>query len=308
MSSRLLTSSRRRFAAATMIVLAAAACGSSSSGGSSGGGSSAAPSGPVTLTMWYWGNQEAHGLSTFLATSVSKYEAAAPQHQDQHRAAVDRQPDAQLRRGGEGQEGAGHRVPLGRHLGAPGRVGREPRADLRLHPGGRACALPERVRGHLGRQALERPVVRAAVVPDPVPQGRPRPGRHRLGAHHLEPAPVGLLDAAVEGHHPDRRRRQGRLVRRMALLDPRLGVADLGRRAEAGRRRDEEVHRPRPGRVVDAPRADDQRQVLERRHRLARPVPGPADLGRRQERDDGHGRHRRAQVRHPGRRRARSAS
>ena len=78
MSSRLLTSSWRRFAAATMIVLAAAACGSSSSGGSSGGGSSAAPSGPVTLTMWYWGNQEAHGLSTFLATSVSKYEALHP--------------------------------------------------------------------------------------------------------------------------------------------------------------------------------------------------------------------------------------
>ncbi len=76
--TRLLTTTGRRFAAAALIMLAASACGSSSSGGSSGGGSSAAPSGPVTLTMWYWGNQEAHGLSKFLATSVSKYEALHP--------------------------------------------------------------------------------------------------------------------------------------------------------------------------------------------------------------------------------------
>ena len=126
----------------------------------SGGASSAAPSGPVTLTMWYWGDQEAHGLSTFLANSVTQVRGPPPEHHDQHGAAVHRQPDAELRRRGEGQEGAGHRVPLGRHLGAAGRLGRQPRADLRLHPGGRARPLPELVRGHLGRQALERAVVR----------------------------------------------------------------------------------------------------------------------------------------------------
>ena len=33
---------------------------------------------PVTLNMWWWGNQEAHGATAFLADSVKKYEAAHP--------------------------------------------------------------------------------------------------------------------------------------------------------------------------------------------------------------------------------------
>ncbi len=69
-----LTPTWRRLAAAATVVLAAAACGSSSGGGSSAGNAS----GPITLTMWYWGQQEAHGLSTFLAKSVKKYEALHP--------------------------------------------------------------------------------------------------------------------------------------------------------------------------------------------------------------------------------------
>jgi multiple sugar transport system substrate-binding protein len=69
-----LTPTWGRLAAAAVIVLAAAAC-----GGSSGGGSSASKSrGPITLTMWYWGQQEAHGLSSFLTQSVKKYEALHP--------------------------------------------------------------------------------------------------------------------------------------------------------------------------------------------------------------------------------------
>jgi len=69
-----LTPTWRRLAAVAVTVLAAAACGSSSGGGSS------APkaNGPITLTMWYWGQQEAHGLSTFVADSVKKYEALHP--------------------------------------------------------------------------------------------------------------------------------------------------------------------------------------------------------------------------------------
>ena len=70
-----LTATWRRLAAAAAIVLAATACGSS---GSSGGSSTGSTSGPITLTMWYWGQQEAHGLSSFLAQSVQKYEALHP--------------------------------------------------------------------------------------------------------------------------------------------------------------------------------------------------------------------------------------
>ncbi|HYX85101.1 MAG TPA: extracellular solute-binding protein, partial [Gaiellales bacterium] len=55
------------------ILLLAAGCG----GGSSGGGTSSA-GGPVTLTMWYWGQQEANGLSTFVAQSVKAYEKEHP--------------------------------------------------------------------------------------------------------------------------------------------------------------------------------------------------------------------------------------
>jgi raffinose/stachyose/melibiose transport system substrate-binding protein len=62
--------------AAVAMLVAAAGCGSSSS--SSSGGSSSTPSGPVTLNMWYWGQQEAHGLTTFVNASVAKYHALHP--------------------------------------------------------------------------------------------------------------------------------------------------------------------------------------------------------------------------------------
>ena len=70
-----LTATWRRLAAAAAIVLAATACGSSGSGSGSSAGN---PNGPVTLTMWFWGQQEAHGLSTFVAQSVKKYETLHP--------------------------------------------------------------------------------------------------------------------------------------------------------------------------------------------------------------------------------------
>jgi raffinose/stachyose/melibiose transport system substrate-binding protein len=69
-----LTPTWRRLAAAAVIAVAAAACGS----GSGGGSSAAKSNGPITLTMWYWGQQEAHGLSTFLSQSVKRYEKLHP--------------------------------------------------------------------------------------------------------------------------------------------------------------------------------------------------------------------------------------
>src|SRR6266536_4495164 len=66
---------RRGVATALGVLLLAAGCGGSSGGGS--GGSSAA-GGPVTLTMWYWGQQEAAGLSSFVAQSAKAYQKLHP--------------------------------------------------------------------------------------------------------------------------------------------------------------------------------------------------------------------------------------
>jgi raffinose/stachyose/melibiose transport system substrate-binding protein len=60
---------------AVVALLAAAGCGGS---GSSSGSSQVASGKPITLTMWWWGQQEAAGLNKFVADSVRKYEAAHP--------------------------------------------------------------------------------------------------------------------------------------------------------------------------------------------------------------------------------------
>ena len=217
------------------LVAVAAGCGSSSGTSSEGGSTPASSSsGPVKLTMWWWGDQEAAGMKNFVADSVPEVRGRPPEHHDRHGAAVDRQPDAELRRGGEGQAGAGHRVPLGRHLEPAGRLGRQPRRGVRLHPPGRALPLPEHIRGHVGRQGVDGAVVRPALVPGAVPQGHP-PGCRRRGADQLGRVPGGLRHAECEGHHADRRRRQGRLVRRMALLDHGQPVPDARSRTSSRR-------------------------------------------------------------------------
>jgi raffinose/stachyose/melibiose transport system substrate-binding protein len=57
------------------LVAAGTGCGSSSSGSSS---SSEKVSGPITLTMWYWGQQEAHGLTDFVNQSIAAYHQLHP--------------------------------------------------------------------------------------------------------------------------------------------------------------------------------------------------------------------------------------
>ena len=64
-------------AAAVGIMLMAAGCGSSSSSDNSSTQPTSV-SGPITLTMWYWGQQEAAGLTKFLNQSIASYEAAHP--------------------------------------------------------------------------------------------------------------------------------------------------------------------------------------------------------------------------------------
>lgn len=61
--------------------IALSACGSSTPSSSPAGksGSPAAfPSGPVNLTMWWWGEQEAPGAKKWLADTIAKYQAKHP--------------------------------------------------------------------------------------------------------------------------------------------------------------------------------------------------------------------------------------
>jgi raffinose/stachyose/melibiose transport system substrate-binding protein len=65
--------------AAAACALMLAACGSSSKGGSSSSGpmfptGREFPKGPVHLTVWWWGDQEAHGAKDWLAQSVAAYQ------------------------------------------------------------------------------------------------------------------------------------------------------------------------------------------------------------------------------------------
>ena len=203
----------------------------------------------------------------------------APEHQDRDEAAEHRGPRSRVPGRRSCQEGPGHRVLLGRHQHPRGWLGRQHHADLDPASAERVEALHQWRRGHLGRQALHRTLVLAAVVSDPVSQGRAEERRHRRGADDLEPAAGGLQDASGEGHHPDGRRHQGRLVRRLAVQPARFADGQVDRRCEGRSRRHEEVHRPRAGRVVDPARADEDGELLERRHRLARPLPGAGRRG-----------------------------
>ena len=66
------------FAVLAAVVAIAAGCGSSSGDSSGSTSTPASSSGPVKLTMWWWGDQEAAGMKNFVADSVQKYEAAHP--------------------------------------------------------------------------------------------------------------------------------------------------------------------------------------------------------------------------------------
>ena len=137
------------------------------------------PTGPVNLTMWWWGEQEAAGAKGWLAQTVALYEKKHPnvkiktvlQTTDglipafKAAAAAKKGPDIQYFWGGIW---ALDDAWAGQH-----------EAGLRLHPEVRARALPEREGGHVRRQGLDGAVVRAAVVPRPLPQGRARQGRGR---------------------------------------------------------------------------------------------------------------------------------
>jgi multiple sugar transport system substrate-binding protein len=84
-SFRKLQGATRLALAAMMCGLLVSACGSSGSGGTSSSSAGSQfptghtiPTGPVNLTMWWWGEQEAHGASGWLAQTVADYEHLHP--------------------------------------------------------------------------------------------------------------------------------------------------------------------------------------------------------------------------------------
>jgi multiple sugar transport system substrate-binding protein len=72
--------SRKRFGAIIVVAaaIAAAAVAGAQSGRAAGNGKSAFPTGPVHLTMWWWGEQEAAGAKKWLADTVKLYEQKHP--------------------------------------------------------------------------------------------------------------------------------------------------------------------------------------------------------------------------------------
>ena len=146
---------------------------------SAGSTTQAFPTEPVNLTMWWWGEQEAAGAKKWLAQTVAAYQKKHPnvkiktvlQTTDglipafKAAAAAKKGPDIQYFWGGIwslDDAWLGNTKPVSDYI-----------------PQVRAGALPEREGGHLRRQGLDGTVVRAAVVPRPLPQGRAREGRRR---------------------------------------------------------------------------------------------------------------------------------
>ena len=141
---------------------------------------------PVTLNMWWWGDQEASGLKGFVADSVKKFEAANPNIKIITKLQSTDRPRARVPGRRSCQEGPGHRVLLGRDQHARGRLGGQHQADLDAASEERVEALHQPGRGHLGRQALHGAVVHPAVVPGALSQGRAEERGHRRSADDLD--------------------------------------------------------------------------------------------------------------------------
>ena len=272
-------------------------CLATTSAATAGSAHHASAKAPVTLNMWWWGDQEAAGLKGFVADSVKKYEAAHPNIKINTMLQTHRQPDARLRSGRQGQEGPGHRVLLGRHLDTlEDALGRQPRADLRLHPA-RASGSTTSTRPRTRRAASSgrRPWYVQPSFPVLYRKDVLQERGHRRRADDVDAAPARPATRCARRasrRSPAASRTAGSAAGCTRILGSQslTSIDDL-KDAVVG---DAEVHRPRarpPGGRGSQQMND--RQVLERRHRLARAVPGAADLGRRQERDDDHGRHRR---------------
>ena len=155
------------------------------------------------------------------------HDRAVPQEasecHDQDGSRNDERSRAGVQGGGRGEEGPGPAVLLGRHLVARRRVGRLDEAGVGLHPRVRAEALHQHRRGHVQRQGVDGRLVRAAVVPGSLSEGRPREGGCRC-ATHVDAVALGVRQAERQGHHlglvPGRLRADGRGRSRTRRLRP----------------------------------------------------------------------------------------
>ena len=138
------------FAVLAAVVAIAAGCGSSSGDSSGGGSTPASSTGPVNLTMWWWGEQEAAGAKSWLAQTGRAVREEAPEHQDQDRAADDGRPDARRSRRQRRPRRARTSSTSGAASGRSTMPGTATRSRCpTTSPKIRARALPERQGGHV---------------------------------------------------------------------------------------------------------------------------------------------------------------
>ena len=201
------------------------------------------------IKMWWWGEQEAVGIQTWMDDTIKKFKAqtgssVSPTLMDTA------QVIPQFTKAAAAGARARRAVPVQRDLPHGERLARLPQAAQRPRlrrddQAGRrhdALELPGQDVPHgLLLAGLRRPVQQGALR-----QGRPQ---RRLAAEDVGRVHGRLRQAQVEGLHPARRRRQGRLPRRVVArqrADPE--PEQPGRRAQP-------VHRQARLAHAEVPRA-----------------------------------------------------
>ena len=168
------------------------------------------------IKMWWWGQQEAVGIQTWMDDTIKKFKAqtgsSVDADADGHRAG-----DPAVHEGRGGRQRAGRAVPVQRDLPHGERLARLPQAAQRpaspprrsSNGGGTTLSNYQGKPYRTGFYALGFGV---AVQQGALRQGRPR---RRLAADDVGRVPGRLRQAQGEGLHPARRRHQGRLPRRV---------------------------------------------------------------------------------------------
>ena len=186
---------------------------------------------PVKLVVWWWGEQEAPGAQKWLDETIAKYTGSQPQRHLRGRAAIHRHPDPGVPVGRGGQARPRHPVLLGRRVD-PGE-----RLERRADPGGRPD--PGRGEGATRSTTSSAATTASCGACRWYLSGNPFVYNPKLFEKAgVDPKAVKTWDdlkaacAQAEGcrRRPHLRRPEGRLVRRLALLDPRPAERTTARR------------------------------------------------------------------------------
>jgi raffinose/stachyose/melibiose transport system substrate-binding protein len=223
---------RRRASVALLTagVVTALAVGAATSGGSALAGgttSKAFPTGPVHLTMWWWGEQEAAGAKKWLADTIALYHKKHPNVTIQTvlqttnglvpafkaAAAAKKGPDLQYFWGGIWSledAWAGSTKPVSDYI---------PASELKHY----LNTAEDTYNGKIWTAGW--------YVQPSFPVLYRRDVLAKAGGHspaHVVATPRGVRHVECEGHHAARRRDQRRVVRRLALLDHRRPGRQFG--------------------------------------------------------------------------------